>query len=99
VLFNHNAMFIAHPRGENRCHVGNPCIVICKAAAKAVNLAFICNVVLNARQEILFVAAAIRICPSGSCDMRERIAGLSCFLRHRNHNKRRYPLDQNIYQA
>jgi nickel-dependent lactate racemase len=101
VLYNHNAEFIEHPRARTGVVEGNPIHDDMLFAARAARLAFICNVVINARKEVIHAVA-------GDADLAHR-AGRD-FLAARCQvdavpadivisTNGGYPLDQNIYQA
>jgi nickel-dependent lactate racemase len=101
VLYNHNAEFIDHPRSRTGIVEGNPIHVDMLYAARAARLAFICNVVINSRKEVIYAVA-------GDVDLahrsgREFLAGRcqidaipADIVISTNAG---YPLDQNIYQA
>jgi nickel-dependent lactate racemase len=101
VVYNHNAEFIAHPLARTGVIEGNPIHIDMLYAARAAKLAFICNVVINAKKEIIYAAA-------GDCDLahiagREFLAA-KCQVRAVPADiaittNGGYPLDQNIYQA
>ena len=65
VVYNHNAEFIAHPAARTGVLVGNPIHADMIYAARQARLAFICNVVINSRKEIIYAAA-------GDCDLAHR---------------------------
>lgn len=101
VYWNHNAAFIQDPNARAGVLEGNPIHRDMIYAARKANLAFICNVVINSRHEVLGAFA-------GDCDGAHR-AGTE-FLRGlcgavlptadiviTTNNG--HPLDQNIYQA
>ena len=101
VLENHNAEFIAHPAARTGIMEGNPIQKDIQFAGRKANLAFICNVVINASKEIVYAVA-------GDC-IEAHSQGCQ-FVR--NHFERKnqkadivitsnggYPLDQNVYQA
>jgi nickel-dependent lactate racemase len=101
VVYNHNAEFIAHPKARTGVLDGNPIHIDMLHAARAAKLAFICNVVINTRKEIIFAVA-------GDCDRAHRKG--TDFLASRCAARAvpadivittngGYPLDQNIYQA
>jgi nickel-dependent lactate racemase len=101
VLYNHNAEFINSPLARTGIVEGNPIHVDMLYAARAARLAFICNVVINSRKEVVYAVA-------GDVDLAHR-AGRD-FLAGRCRTKAipadivvstngGYPLDQNIYQA
>jgi nickel-dependent lactate racemase len=101
VVYNHNAEFIAHPHARTGVIEGNPVHVDMLYAARTARLAFICNVVINSKKEIVYAAA-------GDCDLAHRAgrefledqckvrAAMADIVISTNGG---YPLDQNIYQA
>ena len=101
VMYNHNSAFIAHPKARTGVIDGNPIHEDMLFAARAARLAFVVNVVIDARQEPIF-------CVAGDCDAAHR-AGRD-FLVERCRvdaapadiaisTNGGYPLDQNIYQS
>ena len=101
VCYNHNAEFIAHPAARAGVLDGNPVHTDMLYAARAAQLAFICNVVIDAGRNIVYASA-------GDCDRahREGAAFLSarCGVTAAPADiviaaNGGYPLDQNIYQA
>ena len=101
VRWNHNADFIASPFARTGILEGNPIHADMIYAARAAKLAFICNVVINAKHEVVGAFA-------GDCE-RAHLAGVD-FLRSLCQCEKQfadivfssnngYPLDQNIYQA
>ncbi|MDR3229839.1 MAG: nickel-dependent lactate racemase [Synergistaceae bacterium] len=101
VLYNHNADFIDSPRSRTGVVEGNPIHNDMLYAARIARLAFICNVVINARKEVIYAVA-------GDVDLAHRIGRE--FLASRCQvdaapadivitTNGGYPLDQNIYQA
>jgi nickel-dependent lactate racemase len=101
VMYNHNAEFIAHPKARIGNLDGNPVHIDMLHAAKAIKLAFICNVLTNAEKEIIYAVA-------GNCETAHRKG--ADFLLSKCAVKAvpadivistngGYPLDQNIYQA
>jgi nickel-dependent lactate racemase len=101
VVYNHNAEFIAHPAARTGILDGNPIHGDMIYAARKARLAFICNVVINSRKEIIYAVA-------GDCDYAHRTgveflsgkcgvkAAASDIVMVTNGG---YPLDQNIYQT
>ncbi len=65
VVYNHNAEFIAHPKARTGVLEGNPIHIDMLHAARSANLAFICNVVINAEKEVIYAVA-------GDCDTAHR---------------------------
>ena len=101
VYWNHNADFIASPFARTGILEGNPLHRDMVFAARAAGLAFICNVVINARHEIVGAFA-------GDCEKAHEAgaAFLSGLCRCPKQeadivitSNNGYPLDQNIYQA
>ncbi len=101
VLYNHNAEFIAHPAAKTGVVLNNPIQEDINYAGKKAKLAFICNVIVNAKKEIVYAVA-------GKCDLAHK---QGCdFLAQQCSVKAipadivitsngGYPLDQNVYQA
>ena len=101
VMYNHNSGFIAHPKARTGVIDGNPIHEDMLFAARAAKLAFVVNVVIDARHEAIFAVA-------GDCDAAHR-AGRE-FLASKCRvdavpadiavsTNGGYPLDQNVYQA
>ena len=101
VHWNHNAEFIADPHSRTGILENNPIHRDMVYAARTAKLAFICNVVINARHEVVGAFA-------GDCEQ-AHIAGTE-FLKELCRceavpariaitSNNGYPLDQNIYQA
>ena len=101
VYWNHNAEFIASPFARTGILEGNPIHADMIYAARTAKLAFICNVVINARHEVVGAFA-------GDCEQ-AHVAGTE-FLKELCQCQKQesdivitsnngYPLDQNIYQA
>lgn len=101
VYWNHNAEFIASSCARTGILEGNPIHADMIYAARTAKLAFICNVVINAKQQVVGAFA-------GDCEQ-AHVAGTE-FLKNlclcpktpadiviTSNNG--YPLDQNIYQA
>lgn len=101
VYWNHNADFIASDHARTGILEGNPIHADMIYAARTAKLAFICNVVINAKHQVLAAFA-------GDCE-EAHIAGtrflkelcmaekvISDIVITTNNG---YPLDQNIYQA
>lgn len=101
VYWNHNAEFIANPHARTGILEDNPIHRDMIHAARVAKLAFICNVVINAKHEVVGAFA-------GDCEQ-AHLAGAE-FLKKlclcpkvpadiviTSNNG--YPLDQNIYQA
>ena len=101
VYWNHNAEFIASPFARTGILEGNPIHADMIYAAHTAKLAFICNVVINAKHKVVGAFA-------GDCEM-AHVAGTE-FLKGLCQcpkapadivitSNNGYPLDQNIYQA
>ena len=101
VFWNHNSIFIADPHARTGILDGNPLHRDMLYAARCAKLAFICNVVINAKRQVVGAFA-------GDCDL-AHIAGTE-FLKTLCQvpvtpadivitTNNGYPLDQNIYQA
>jgi len=101
VYWNHNARFIASPFARTGILEGNPIHRDMVYACRAAKLAFICNVVINAKHEVVGAFA-------GDCEQ-AHLAGVE-FLKELClcekvpadiviSSNNGYPLDQNIYQA
>ncbi|MDR1579332.1 MAG: nickel-dependent lactate racemase [Synergistaceae bacterium] len=101
VLYNHNAEFIDNPCSRTGILEGNPIHIDMLHAARTARLAFICNVVINARKEIIRAVAgdmdlahrAGRDFLAGKCQVDAIPADIVISTNGG------YPLDQNIYQA
>lgn len=101
VLANHNGQFIASPHARAGILDGNPMHEDMVYAARKAGLQFICNVIINARKEILYAF-------SGDFQ-KAHTEGFHMILQHCQVKAPRadlvvtsnggYPLDQNIYQA
>lgn len=101
VYWNHNAEFIGSPFARTGILEGNPIHRDMIYAARTAGLAFICNVVINAKHEV--VGAFAGDCEQAHLAGTEFLAGLcrsekvlSDIVITTNNG---YPLDQNIYQA
>ena len=101
VYWNHNAEFIGSPHARTGILDGNPIHTDMIYAARAAKLAFICNVVINAKHEVVGAFA-------GDCEQ-AHIAGTD-FLKTLCQCEKipapivittnnGHPLDQNIYQS
>ena len=101
VYWNHNAEFIASPQARTGILEGNPLHRDMVYAARAAKLAFICNVVINAKHEV--VGAFAGDCEQAHLAGAEFLKGL-CQCQQIEADivittNNGYPLDQNIYQA
>lgn len=101
VFWNHNADFIASPFARTGILEGNPIHRDMIYAARTAKLAFICNVVINAKHQV--VGAFAGDCEQAHLAGAEFLKGLcqsekvlSDIVITTNNG---YPLDQNIYQA
>ena len=101
VYWNHNAEFIASPFARTGILEGNPIHRDMLYAARTAKLAFICNVVINAKHQVVGAFA-------GDCEQ-AHLAGTE-FLKELCQcpkapadvvitSNNGYPLDQNIYQS
>jgi nickel-dependent lactate racemase len=101
VLYNHNAEFIAHPKARAGITDGNPVHIDMLYAARAVKLAFICNVVINMNKEIIYAAAGeAELAHAAGCEflLRQcRVENAVSDIAVAGNGG--YPPDQNIYQA
>lgn len=101
VLANHCSEFIADPYARTGILDGNPIHKDMMWAAREAKLAFICNVVLNAKKEIIYaVAGDLEAAHVKGCEFLSSL----CKVDAKNADivistNGGYPLDQNIYQA
>ena len=101
VHWNHNAEFIADPHSRTGILENNPIHRDMVYAARTAKLAFICNVVINAKHEV--VGAFAGDCEQAHIAGTEFLKGLCrceavpAQITITSNNG--YPLDQNIYQA
>ncbi|MDR2501601.1 MAG: nickel-dependent lactate racemase, partial [Treponema sp.] len=101
VMYNHNAQFIASPYARTGIVEGNPIHNDMLYAARAARLAFICNVVINDKKEVIYAVAgdvdlahrAGREFLSSNCSVDPIPADIVISTNGG------YPLDQNIYQS
>ena len=101
VLYNHNSKFIADQHSRTGILKGNLIHSDMLYAAKAAHLAFICNVIINSKKEVVFAT-------SGDVDLAHK-RGCDFLLVHCQAQalpasivittNGGYPLEQNIYQA
>lgn len=101
VLWNHNAKFIADSHSRAGSLKDNPIHRDMLFAAKAVNLAFILNVVINGEKKIIKAFAGnLETAHAKGCELVNQIARVdrikSDIVITTNGG---YPLDQNIYQT
>ena len=101
VLANHCAEFIAHPKSRTGSLEGNPIHADMLWAAKQAGLAYIVNVVLNEKKEVIFATAGAPEAAhkkgtdflAGLCGVKAEPADVVITTNGG------YPLDQNMYQA
>lgn len=101
VLANHCSEFINSPYARTGVLEGNPIHKDMLYAAKAANLAFICNVVIDADKKVIAAFAGDREkAHYAGCDFEMKLAGAkpvpADIVVTTNGG---YPLDQNIYQS
>jgi len=101
VMANHCAEFIAHEKARTGILEGNPIHQDMIYAAEKVNLAFILNVVINSKKQVISAFAGHREkAHLKGCDFVARMAGVKKspaeIVITTNGG---YPLDQNIYQT
>ena len=101
VLYNHCADFIDHPKARTGSLDGNPIHEDMIWAARQAGLAFILNVVINSRKEVVYaVAGAVDTAHQAGCDFLLKYCGVSAPIAEIViASNGGYPLDQNIYQA
>ena len=101
VMYNHNSGFIAHPKARTGVIDGNPIHDDMLFAARAAKLAFVVNVVIDAKHDPIFAVA-------GDCDAAHRVGreflASTCQVDAvpadiAISTNGGYPLDQNIYQS
>lgn len=101
IMYNHNGQFVndSHSRAGNLCH--NHVSEDMFAAAEMAHLAFVLNVVLNGKHEVIgSFAGDIHKAHEAGCDFVKSLAGVEpveCEIAITTNGG--YPLDQNIYQA
>ena len=101
VLYNHNSAFIASDRARTGILEGNPIHEDMVYAAHRLQLAFICNVVLNGKKEVIHAVSGDALAAheagcrwlASHCGIRGEKADIVIT------SNGGYPLDQNIYQA
>lgn len=101
VLANHCSEFIADPKSRTGILEGNPIHKDMVWAGRRANLAFICNVVINAQKEAIFaVAGDLEKAHEEGCKFLSSLCKVDAkpadIVFSTNGG---YPLDQNIYQA
>ena len=101
VLYNHCAEFIASPRARTGVLEDNPIHRDMLWAARRAGLAFVVNVVLNERKEVIFAAAGdMEAAHAAGCRFLSglcRVPAVPADIVVTTNGG--YPLDQNIYQA
>ena len=99
-MYNHNGQFVndSHSRAGNLCH--NHVNEDMFAAAEMAHLAFVLNVVLNGKHEVIgSFAGDIHKAHEAGCEFVKSLAGVEpveCEIAITTNGG--YPLDQNIYQ-
>ncbi|MCD8084662.1 MAG: nickel-dependent lactate racemase [Clostridiales bacterium] len=101
VLANHCSEFIADPHSRTGIMKGNPIHEDMMWAARKAGLAFIVNVVLNEKKEVVFaIAGDVEQAHEKGCDFLNSLcrvkSKMADIVISTNGG---YPLDQNIYQA
>ena len=101
VYWNHNADFIADPHARTGILDGNPLHRDMVYAARAAKLAFICNVVINARHQVVgaFAGDCEKAHEAGAAFLKELCLQEKVPADIVITSNNGYPLDQNIYQA
>jgi nickel-dependent lactate racemase len=101
VFWNHNAQFIADPHARTGILAGNPLHRDMVYAARKAKLAFICNVVINAKHQVVGAFAGdceeAHLAGAAFLESLCRCPALPADIAITSNNG--YPLDQNIYQA
>jgi nickel-dependent lactate racemase len=101
VLANHCSEFIAHPNARTGVLDGNPLHIDMLWAARKAKLAYIVNVVLNSKKEVIYaVAGENELAHKKGTDFLSSLCGVKAneadIVITTNGG---YPLDQNVYQA
>ena len=101
VYWNHNADFIGSPFARTGILEGNPIHKDMVYAARTAKLAFICNVVINAKHEIVgaFAGDCERAHEAGAAFLKDLCCCARCEADIAITSNNGYPLDQNIYQS
>ena len=101
VYWNHNAEFIASPYARTGILEGNPIHADMIYAARKAKLAFICNVVINAKHEVVgaFAGDCEQAHVAGAAFLKDLCQAEKCPADIVITTNNGYPLDQNIYQA
>ena len=101
ILYNHNSAFIAHPNARAGVLDKNPVHTDMVYAAQAVNLAFICNGVLNGAGNVVYAVAGdcVRAHERGCAFLYQlcKVPSVQADIVVTSNGG--YPLDQNVYQA
>ncbi len=101
VYWNHNADFIKDEHARTGILENNPIHEDMIYAARKAKLAFICNVVINSKHEVIgaFAGDAINAHREGAKMVKELCASKPVMADIVITTNNGYPLDQNIYQA
>ncbi len=101
VMANHCSEFVAHERARTGILEGNPIHLDMLWAAKAAGLAYIVNVVLNDKKEVIFATAGdCEAAHARGTDFLLSLAAVdACPADIAITTNGGYPLDQNVYQA
>lgn len=101
VLYNHNGAFIADPRSRTGIIDGNPIHEDMLCAARMAKLAYIVNVVINSKKEVVYaVAGDVEAAHRAGCEFlsdRCKVKAVPSDVVISTNGG--YPLDQNVYQA
>ncbi len=101
VMYNHNSEFINSEKARTGLLDGNPIHMDMLAAAKAANLCFICNVVIDAHKKVIAAFAGnLEAAHAAGTKFAGELAGVQAVPADiAITSNGGYPLDQNIYQA
>ena len=101
VMYNHNSEFINSDKARTGLLDGNPIHMDMLAAAKAANLCFICNVVIDAHKKVIAAFAGnLEAAHAAGTKFAGELAGVQAVPADiAITSNGGYPLDQNIYQA
>ena len=101
VFWNHNADFIASAFARTGILEGNPIHTDMLYAARKANLAFICNVVINAKHQVVgaFAGDCEQAHLAGAAFLKDLCRSLAVPADIVITSNNGYPLDQNIYQS
>ena len=101
IMYNHNGQFVNDPHSRAGNLKGNHVSEDMFAAAEMAHLAFVLNVVLNGKHEVIgSFAGDIHKAHEAGCAFVDKLAGVDkvpCDIAITTNGG--YPLDQNIYQA